>query len=67
MNVTKPSILSAGAGLYCGVTDKFVTPNLNEANLSMEYVAYSAKQVCHIYEAIKCLAAYVRSWIQLTV
>ena len=34
---------SDGAGLYCGVTAKFVTPNLNEGNLSMEYVQYPAR------------------------
>ena len=34
---------SDGAGLYCGVTAKFITPNLNEGNLSMEYVQYPAR------------------------
>ena len=28
--------------MFCGVTDKFVTPNLNEFNLRMEYVPYIA-------------------------
>ena len=32
-----------GAGLSCGVTAKFITPNLNEGNLSMEYVQYPAR------------------------
>ena len=35
---------SDGAGLFCGVTDKFVTPNLNEANLLSEYVTYAEKE-----------------------
>ena len=34
---------SDGSGLYCGVTAKFITPNLNEGNLSMEYVQYPAR------------------------
>ena len=36
--------VSDGAGLFCGVTDKFVTPNLNEANLLSEYVTYAEKE-----------------------
>ena len=32
--------LSDGAGLYCGVAEKFVTPNLSAANLESEYAPY---------------------------
>ena len=45
--------LSDGAGLFCGVTDKFVTPNLNEANLLSEYVTYAEKEA----EAAEAAAA----------
>tara|TARA_B110001452_G_scaffold107935_1_gene89486 strand:- start:251 stop:1330 length:1080 start_codon:yes stop_codon:yes gene_type:complete len=31
---------SDGKGLLCGVTDTFVTPNLNERNLHTEYLTY---------------------------
>ena len=30
---------SDGKGLYCGVTDGFITPNLRESNIVMEYVS----------------------------
>lgn len=32
--------VSDGKELFCGITDKFVTPNLNRQNLSIEYVPY---------------------------
>ena len=32
---------TAGKGLYCGVGEKVVTPNLNEHNLKMEYYPYA--------------------------
>ena len=31
----------AGAGLFCGVGAKVITPNLNEHNLKMEYCPYA--------------------------
>ena len=31
----------AGKGFYCGVTEKFVTANLNKDNLEMECVTYA--------------------------
>ena len=32
---------SDGDGLFCGVTDKFVTPNINMSNIESEYVPYA--------------------------
>ena len=31
----------AGEGFYCGVTEKFVTTNLNKDNMEMECVTYT--------------------------
>jgi len=31
---------SDGSGLYCGVTEKFITPNINLNNISLEYLQY---------------------------
>ena len=36
---------SDGAGLYCGVTEDFITPNLREANIESEYVSDSVHQL----------------------
>ena len=49
--------VSDGAGLFCGVTDKFVTPNLNEANLLSEYVTYAEKEAAAAEEAAAEAAA----------
>ena len=36
---------SDGEGLYCGVTDGFITPSLREANIESEYVSDSVHQL----------------------
>ena len=36
-----PAAHLAGEGLFCGISERFITPNLIDPNLNMEYVTYT--------------------------
>ena len=53
--IHNPVAHPAGEGLFCGTSEKFITPNLTEFNLKMEYVTYTYFSSAMRARAARCM------------